>query len=124
VARQPGDWDADPNPASPGSAMYLDIASDGVTLQQPERLNDLYASYWERLGPDQLTSVLAEHADAELLPDRAHVMIPVATLRRLAAGRVPEGWDADFEKMLAYAKEKGWLSEDGQAVRAHLERER
>ncbi|HEY2190757.1 MAG TPA: hypothetical protein VGH76_00450 [Actinomycetospora sp.] len=104
--------------------MYLDITNDGVTLQEPERLNDLYASYWERLGPEQLAAILAEHADAELLPDRAHVMIPVATLRRLAAGRVPEGWDADFEKMLAYAKDKGWLSEDGRAVRAHLERER
>lgn len=104
--------------------MYLDIANDGVTLQQPERLNDLYASYRERLGPDRLAAILAEHADAELLADCAHVMIPVATLRRLAAGRVPESWDADFEKMLAHAEEKGWLSEDGLAVRAHLERER
>ncbi|NMO94150.1 hypothetical protein [Actinomycetospora sp. TBRC 11914] len=104
--------------------MYLAIASDGVTLEEPERLNDLYASYWERLGPDLLGRILAEHADAELLPDGAHIMVPVATLRRLADGRVPEGWDADFEKMLAYAREKGWLSEDGTAVRAHLERER
>jgi hypothetical protein len=104
--------------------MYLDIAHDSVTLQQPERVNDLYASYVERLSPDRISTVLAEHADAELLPDGAHVMVPVATLRRLAAGRVPEGWDEDFEEMLEYARGKGWLSEDGTAVRAHLERER
>jgi hypothetical protein len=48
----------------------------------------------------------------------------VATLRRLAAGRVPDGWDADFDAMLAHARTQGWLSEDGDTVRAHLERER
>ena len=104
--------------------MYLAIAHDGVTLQEPEKVNDLYASYGERLTLDRLRTVLAEHAGAELLSDGAHVMIPVATLRRLAEGRVPDSWDDDFETMLAHAREKGWLSEDGRAVRAHLERER
>ncbi len=104
--------------------MYLAIATDGVTLHQPERTNDLYASYSERLMSERISALLAEHDAGELLPDGAHVMIPVATLRRLAAGRVPDGWDADFESMLAYARSKGWLNEDGTAVRAHLERER
>lgn len=104
--------------------MYLAIAHDGVTLQQPEVVSDFYASYHERLTAEKLGAVLAEHDAGELLPGASHVMVPVATLRRLAAGRVPEGWDDDFEGMLAYAGTKGWLSEDGQAVRAHLERER
>lgn len=104
--------------------MYLAIAHDGVTLQQPEVVTDLYASYRERLTADRLAAVLAEHDAGELLPGGAHVMIPVATLRRLAAGRVPAGWDADFDGMLTYARQHGWLSDDGQAVRAHLERER
>ena len=104
--------------------MYLAIATDGVTLRQPERTNDLYASYHERLVSERISELLAEHDAGELLPDGAHVMVPVATLRRLAAGRVPEGWDADFDKMLDYARGQGWLSEDGTAVRAHLERER
>jgi hypothetical protein len=104
--------------------MYLTIASDGVALHQPEVTTDLYASYRERLTADRLNAVLADHDAGELLVDGAHVMIPVATLRRLAAGRVPDGWDADFDGMLAYARSKGWLSEDGNSVRAHLERER
>jgi hypothetical protein len=104
--------------------MYLTIASDGVALHQPEVTTDLYASYRERLTADRLAAVLADHEAGELLQDGAHVMIPVATLRRLAAGRVPDGWDADFDGMLAHARGKGWLSEDGDAVRAHLERER
>ena len=104
--------------------MYLAISHDGVTLQQPEVVTDLYASYWERLTPDRLASVLAEHDAGELTEDRAHVMVPVATLRRLAAGRVPEGWDADLDRMLEQARGRGWLSEDGATVRAHLEMER
>lgn len=104
--------------------MYLAIASDGVDLRLPEVTTDLYASYWERLGPDTIAKVLAEHDAGELSEDRAHVMIPVATLRRLAAGRVPEGWDAEFDAMLAKARERGWLDEAGDRVQAHLERER
>ncbi|MFC5060727.1 hypothetical protein [Actinomycetospora atypica] len=84
---------------------------------------DLYASYSQRLLPEKIREVLAENEAGELLPDGAHVMIPIATLRRLAEGRVSEGWDAEFEKMISYAGTKGWLSDDGTAVRAHLERE-
>lgn len=104
--------------------MYLDISNDGVTLRQPEVVTDLYASYKQRLTPERLAAVLAEHDAGELLPDRNHVLIPVATLRRLAAGRVPEGWEADFAGMLEHARTQGWLDEQGEAVRAHLERER
>lgn len=104
--------------------MYLAISHDGVALHQPEVVTDLYASYRERLAPARLAAVLAEHDAGVPLPDGAHVMIPVATLRRLAAGRVPEGWDDEFDGMLAHARSKGWLSEEGDAVRAHLERER
>ena len=104
--------------------MYLFIASDGVDLRQPEVVTDLYASFRERLTPDRLAALLADHAGGELLTDGAHIMIPVATLRRLAEGRVPDGWDADFEAMLAKAGERGFLNEEGDQVRAHLERER
>ena len=104
--------------------MFLTIASDGVALHQPEVTTDLYASYRERLTADRISAVLKDNDAGELLPNGVHLMIPVATLRRLAAGRVPDGWDADFDVMLAHAAGQGWLSEDGAAVRAHLERER
>jgi len=48
-----------------------------------------------------------------------HALIDIAALRRLAAGRVPEGWEADFEGMLGYARTKGWVQAD--AVQAHVE---
>jgi hypothetical protein len=104
--------------------VYLAISSDGVALNEPDKVNDFYASYWERLGPDVIAKVLAEHDAGELLPDHNHVMVPVAALRRLAAGRVGEDWDERFAGMLDRARTMGWLDESGEAVRAHLERER
>ena len=42
-------------------------------------------------------------------------------MRRRAAGRVADGWDADFAAMLRYAEGKGWIADDGRSIRAHVE---
>jgi hypothetical protein len=104
--------------------MYLAIARDSVTLREPEVVTDLYASYTGRLTAEKLTAVLAEYDAGEIQANGAYLMVPVTTLRRLAAGRVPDGWDADFDRLLDRARDRGWLSEGEDAVRAPLERER
>src|ERR1700681_1042605 len=48
-------------------------------------------------------------------------VVDVAAVRRLAAGSVGATWDDDFAAMLDYARSKGWLSDDGGAIRAHVE---
>jgi hypothetical protein len=103
--------------------LYLAISTDGVELRMPERLTDLYASYRQRLTSDKIAEILTEHDAGELSEKADHVVVPVDTLRRLAAGRVPEGWEADFEGMLADAHTKGRLTDDGSAISAPLERE-
>jgi hypothetical protein len=103
--------------------LYLAISTDGVDLRMPEHLTDLYASYRQRLTSDKIAEILAEHDAGELSEKADHVVVPVATLRRMAAGRVPESWEADFEGMLADARTKGRLTEDGTGISAPLERE-
>jgi hypothetical protein len=103
--------------------MYLAISTSGVELRMPDSVTDLYASYRQRLTSDKIAAILAEHDAGELSEKADHVVVPVDTLRRLAAGRVPEGWEADFEGMLADARTKGRLTEDGTAITAPLERE-
>ncbi|MCR5976564.1 hypothetical protein GDN83_02120 [Gordonia jinghuaiqii] len=51
-----------------------------------------------------------------------HAWIDIGTLtERLAA---TEGFDGrQFEAMVAYARERGWVSNDGGSLRAHLVRE-
>jgi hypothetical protein len=34
---------------------------------------------------------------------------------------VGDGWPARFAAMLDFARDKGWLSSDGEAIRAHVE---
>jgi hypothetical protein len=55
-----------------------------------------------------------------LLPS-GDALIEIDAVRRLAAGQVPDGWDADFDAMVGYAKSKGWLDERGEAIQAHIE---
>ena len=52
-----------------------------------------------------------------------YAWLQIDELRRAAhrAG-VPEGWNTEFDGMIAYAKTKGWMSDDGRAVRAHIDR--
>lgn len=47
--------------------------------------------------------------------------VRVERVRDLAAGRVGDDWPARFAAMLDFARGKGWLSDDGGAIRAHLE---
>jgi hypothetical protein len=48
-------------------------------------------------------------------------LVDVDAVRRMAAGSVGGTWEADFAAMLDYARSKGWLSEDGASIRAHVE---
>ena len=47
-------------------------------------------------------------------------MIAGARRRSIMAGRVGAGWDQDFTGMLGYARSKGWLNEQGDAIAAHV----
>jgi hypothetical protein len=52
-----------------------------------------------------------------------HAYVSREALEQLAGERAQDPtWQADLEKMLAYAGEHGWVREDG-AVRAHVEHE-
>jgi hypothetical protein len=53
--------------------------------------------------------------------DGDEALIEVDAVRRMAAGRVGEGWDGDLAAMLDYAATKGWIADDGRSIRAHVE---
>lgn len=47
--------------------------------------------------------------------------VRVEWVRTMAEGRAGSDWEGRFSAMLDYARDKGWLSDDGEAIRAHLE---
>jgi hypothetical protein len=84
------------------------------------------------LDPDELRSfavaVIDTHVrDEAEWPDAVarheeHVWVRIDALRALAEPQVDAGWEAGFEQVLAYARSRGWVDDELQAVRGHVER--
>jgi hypothetical protein len=91
-----------------------------VGLEEPEDCKRFHVAV---RGGDTalLEAALAEEGVGRLLPS-GEAMIDIAAVRRMAAGRVPDGWDDEFAGMLGYAESKGWLDETGGSIQAHIER--
>ena len=51
-----------------------------------------------------------------------HVFLEPAAIRGLAGERATGEWGEGFEKMVEFARSKGWVDEAGR-VRAHIERQ-
>ena len=86
-----------------------------VRLIEPEELRSFKAVVvGAPSGPDWPAAV-ARHEE--------HVWIRVGVLEELAAaaGAGPE-WKADFEGMVSHARTRGWVDDELEAVRAHVER--
>ena len=103
--------------------MIIDIDLTGgsptVQLVEPE---DCKRFHVRVKGGDleALSAALPAQDVGRLLPS-GDALIDIDAVRRLAAGRVPDGWEADFAAMVGYAKSKGWLDESGDAIQAHIE---
>ena len=67
----------------------------------------------------ELDRALARSAVGRTAGDDA--LVTVEAVRRLAAGSVADGWEGAFAAMLDYARSRGWLSDDGQEIQAHVE---
>ncbi len=107
-----------------GTALYFRISSDSVELAEPSDFTAFYAVCPPGLADGELVDIVRREDLGDLLPGGGHLMVPLETVRRLAAGRVGPDWARDFDSMIAYAAGKGWLSEDGTRVRAHVESEK
>jgi hypothetical protein len=104
--------------------VIIDIDLTGeapaVELAEPEDCKRFHVRV--RGGDDEaLGAALAASGTGRLLPS-GDAMIEVQAVRRMAAGRVPDGWEGDFAGMLEYAGSRGWLGDAGGAIQAHAER--
>ena len=72
-----------------------------------------------RYAEGDLISVGAALAGAGRIAD-GHAWIDEAWLR-IAAGERDTAWNGDFDKMVAFAKSKGWYDEPTRSIRAHID---
>jgi hypothetical protein len=102
--------------------VYFRITEDGTELVDPQDVTSFSVVCPATFDHDDLTESVRRAGLGELLPDDDHLMVPVDTIRRFAAGHVGPEWTDDLAGMVAYAASKGWVDEDGTRVRAHVER--
>ena len=91
-----------------------------VALEEPADCGRFHVAVRGRGDAVALDAALRADAVGSVDGD-GEALVDVAAVRRLAAGAVGETWESDFAAMLDYARSKGWLSEDGASIRAHVE---
>jgi hypothetical protein len=100
--------------------FVLVSGSDGEALASVEDQGNLRQLHTEFRGVGD-EAAAAAISDAGLgTVDGDHAWLDAGALR--AAGDGSQAWVTAFDAMLAYAAGKGWTSEDGARVRAHIVR--
>jgi hypothetical protein len=98
--------------------LRVDTAIATARLEEPENTARLVVVVvGESAGGETEVALRAFGARQEA----DHAWIELDAIKAAAAGRVSDGWLADFNEMVEFARSRGWLSEDGTAVRAHIE---
>lgn len=97
--------------------MVIVVDRDSVRLDDPEDLKGFKVVV--QSGDE--TTVAPALKSVGRLVDRETAWIRAGAVRALAHGRVDDDWDKGFETMLGYAASKGWLSDDGSEIQAHVE---
>ena len=97
----------------------LDATPPAVTLEEPDDCTRFYVAAMGARDPAVLASALDGVVIGWLAGDDA--FIRTEAVRAMAGGRVGEGWADGFDRMLDYARGKGWLDDAGDAIQAHVE---
>jgi hypothetical protein len=98
--------------------VYVSVSDDGLALGDAEDTKTFKVVATLSVDVDQ---ALRAAGWGNVVGEDA--LISISAVRRAASGQVSEAWSDSFEGMLAYARSKGWLSKDGAAIQAHIERE-
>lgn len=98
--------------------MVVVVTGDVVRLDEPSDLTGFKVVVEK--GTD--LQVMQALAQVGRMVDRDTAWIRADAVRTMAAGRVADDWAEAFGGVLEYAAVKGWLSDDGAEIKAHIER--
>lgn len=74
------------------------------------------------LSVDRAAELLTAAVAGSAAEPPEHVFVRVEAVRNAVKGDVGPDWTARFDGMLSYAGSRGWLSDDGASILAHVER--
>ena len=98
--------------------MIINIIGTDVVLTEADDCRRFHVRVPTSVPVATLDGILAG-ADAGHLSGPDQVAVKLSWLRSSAQDVAPD-WADRFEKMLAFARTKGWLTEDGTAVHGHI----
>ena len=98
--------------------MIIDVTASAVSMREPRVFDDLHVVVARDVDLGEALTL----AGAGRLLDDGDVLVALPWIREFMAerGDDDEEWHVGFERMLGLARSRGWISEDGQAVRAHV----
>ena len=102
--------------------VVVDLASSpsGVALAEPDDLRS-FKVLARGSAPDAARLGEALEGVGTMAPD-GHAFVAVDAVRRLAGDRVNDpDWSEGFDRMLGFARSKGWMDPSGTAIQAHVE---
>lgn len=98
--------------------MYVEVSpSGGVSVREPDELGEL-AVRAPGLEEEDVSEALASAGCGSV--DNGHAWLKIHELRA-RAGAQPAEWVEAFEGMIDFARSRGWLTQDGERVQAHIE---
>jgi hypothetical protein len=98
--------------------IRADLDAASVTLVDPADFRRFHVAVaGGDVGDERLGALLAPHGRL----DGDHAWIGVDAVTALAGEGADDEWLRGFHGMVAYARDKGFLDDDGAAIRAHLE---
>jgi hypothetical protein len=98
--------------------IHADLDAATVTLVDPGDFRGFHVAVaGGSTEDDRLAAVLAPHGRL----DGEHFWIATDAVVALAGRADDDDWQAGFDGMVTYAREKGFLDDSGTAIRAHLE---
>jgi hypothetical protein len=98
--------------------MIVDISDTAVALTEPEDCGRFHVRVPPGLPVEALDVVLTS-AGAGYRSGTDRVAVNISWLRSSAHEVAPD-WADRFDRMLAFAGSKGWLTDDGAGVYGHI----
>ena len=100
--------------------IVIELPGGRTDLSEPNEFTSFSVRVIGEASVGELARVVAASGLGRTAPGGDHVVVEPGALRRLAAEAVDATWEANFEKMCAYAQSMGWIEEDGGIV-AHVQ---
>jgi hypothetical protein len=101
--------------------VTVDLITDpaGISLAEPDDCARFAVVVHGTGGDEDLHRALVGASVGRM--EGSEALVTVAAVRTLASRRVGSAWEADFGAMLEYARARGWLTDEADAIRAHVE---